>query len=432
MKIRALKASAAIALTGLLAAGTLTACSSSAPSADSGGGRGPISFASGSIDLGNLQPLIDQWNSDHPDEKVEGIDLGAAADQQRQLMIQNAQTKSDAYTVLNLDVIWGGEFAANQWIDELDAADYNIDALAGVDAGTYRDKLYAVPWNIEGGVFFYRTDLLQAAGIAAPPTSWAEMVDDCAAIQATPEGAGVNCYTGQFDKYEGLTVNFAEAVSSAGGHIYDDAGKPDVNTPEAMEGLTALVDGFKTGMIPQEAITFKEEEGRQAFQEGKFVFHRQWSYQYSLANATDGSSQVAGKFDITTIPGIGDHPGVSSLGGHMLSVSKFGKNKDTARDFIAFITSEDSQREVLDTSGTAVATSSLYTDPALVAKYPHLPVLQKSNDTAVPRPVVVNYGEVTAAIQDQAYAAITMEKSPKDALEDLQTALEGLAPTGSN
>ena len=38
-------------------------------------------------------------------------------------------------------------------------------------------------------------------------------------IQATPEGAGVGCYAGQFDKYEGLTVNFAEAVDSAGGEI---------------------------------------------------------------------------------------------------------------------------------------------------------------------------------------------------------------------
>ena len=42
-------------------------------------------------------------------------------------------------------------------------------------ARTYRDKLYAVPVNSEGGMFYYRTDLLEAAGITEPPTTWEEM-----------------------------------------------------------------------------------------------------------------------------------------------------------------------------------------------------------------------------------------------------------------
>ena len=422
---------AAIAAASALIATALSGCasSSSTPGADE---RGPITLATGSNDLANLTPVIELWNEDHPDEQVTAVDLGASADQQRQLMIQNAQTKSDAYAVLNLDVIWGGEFAANQWVDELDAGTHDLDRLDGVSAGEYRGKLYAVPWNIEGGVFYYRTDLLEAAGIDGPPTSWQEMEEDCELIQTTPEGQGVNCYTGQFDKYEGLTVNFAEAVSSAGGEIYDADANPNVDTPEALEGLSTLVAGFTSGVIPEEAITFKEEEGRQAFQAGEFVFHRQWSYQYALANATDGSSEVAGKFAITTIPGIGEHPGTSSLGGHMLSVSKFAKNKATALDFISFVTSTEAQRVTLSETGTAPAVSSLYTESDLVEKYPHLPVLQESNATAVPRPVVVNYGEVTAAIQNEAYAALTLAKTPEQALADLQAELEALAPTASN
>ena len=47
----------------------------------------------------------------------------------------------------------------------------------------------------------------------------------------------MSCYGGQFQKYEGLTCNFAEAVNSAGGAILDDAGKPVVNSPEALAGL---------------------------------------------------------------------------------------------------------------------------------------------------------------------------------------------------
>ena len=75
----------------------------------------------------------------------------------------------------------------------------------------------------------------------------------------------MGCYAGQFAKYEGLTVNTAEAINSQGGKILDDSGKPAVNTDEAKQGLQNLADAYKNGNIPKEAITFQEEQGRQQF-----------------------------------------------------------------------------------------------------------------------------------------------------------------------
>src|SRR5206468_11749983 len=82
-------------------------------------GRGPITMATGKDTSGNLQHQIDTWNAAHPTEKASVIELPESADGQRQAMIQNAQTKSDAYTILNLDVVWTAEFAANKWVLEL-------------------------------------------------------------------------------------------------------------------------------------------------------------------------------------------------------------------------------------------------------------------------------------------------------------------------
>ena len=95
----------------------------------------------------------------------------------------------------------------------------------------------------------------------------------------------MDCYAGQFAKYEGLTVNAAEAINTAGGKIVDEDGKtPTVNTPEAAKGLSELVDAYKNGNIPKQAITYKEEQGRQAFQSGKLLFLRNWPYVYNLAS----------------------------------------------------------------------------------------------------------------------------------------------------
>jgi multiple sugar transport system substrate-binding protein len=417
----------------VIAASLLAACSSndnSSTGGNTGGssaleGRGPITFATGKDTSGNLQNQINTWNSSHPNEQARVIELPESADQQRAQMIQNAQTKSDAYTILNLDVVWTAEFAANRWILELPKDQFQMEKFLAptVDSASYRDKLYGVPSTSDGGLLYYRKDLLDKAGITGPPTTMAELKSDCQKVQALPEGKKVGCYAGQFEKYEGLTVNFAEAVNGAGGVIVDKDGKPNVNTPEAKAGLGNLVDGFKNGWIPKAAITYKEEEGRRAFQDGALVFHRQWPYQYALANKTDGSSKVVGKFAVAPLPGL-NGPGVSSLGGHNLAISAFAKNKASALDFIKFITSDAAQRANLLATSQAPTLTALYDDSSLQAKYPYLPILKKSILSAAPRPKAVRYGDVTTAIQEDAYAALTGAKPVDAALSAMQTKLQ--------
>ncbi|MEV8437774.1 ABC transporter substrate-binding protein [Actinosynnema sp. NPDC051121] len=424
VRTTALRATAALGVAVLLAS-----CSSGG---DKGGeqpsgaleGRGEITFATGKDTSGNMQKLVDEWNSSHANEQVRIIELPESADAQRQQMVQNAQVKSDAYTILNLDVVWTAEFAANRWVVELPSDQFELDKFLqpAIKTAQYRDKLYAVPVYSDGGLLYYRKDLLDAAG-QKPPKTWAELIAACQAVKATQPAIG--CYAGQFEKYEGLTVNFDEAVHSAGGDVVDSSGKPVVDSPEAKAGLDALVTGFQQGVIPQKAITYKEEEGRRAFQAGELLFHRQWPYQWNLAGKTDGSSQVAGKFDVAPLPGL-KGPGSSTLGGHNFAISAFGKNKATALDFIKFFTSESSQRSNLLATSQAPTLASLYDDAELIKQFPYLPTLKESILSAKPRPQAVRYGDVTQAIQEAAYAALTSAKTSDAALKDLQAKLQDL------
>jgi multiple sugar transport system substrate-binding protein len=389
-------------------------------------GRGDITFVTGKDTSNNMQKLVAEWNSAHPGEQVRIVELPESADAQRQQMVQNAQVKSDQYGVLNLDVVWTAEFAANRWVVELPRDQFDLDNFLkpAVATGEYRDKLYAVPVYSDGGLLYYRKDLLDKAGVT-PPKTWTELTAACQKVLALPEAANMGCYAGQFEKYEGLTVNFDEAVHSAGGAIVDDAGKPTVDTPQAKAGLDILAQGFKSGMIPQKAITYKEEEGRRAFQAGELIFQRQWPYQWALASKTDGSSQVAGKFDVAPLPGSGG-PGISSLGGHNFAISAFAKNKATALDFIKFFTTEQAERSNLLATSQAPTRTSLYDDPELTKQFPYLPTLKASILAAKPRPKAVRYGDVTSAIQESAYAALTGAKDSATALRELQAKLQEL------
>jgi multiple sugar transport system substrate-binding protein len=293
-----------------------------------------------------------------------------------------------------------------------------------VDSATYFGKLYGYPNSSDGGMLYYRKDLLDKYGLQAPAT-FDEVPAMCEKIKAGENNSKLECYAGQYNKYEGLTVNFAEAVNSAGGVIVGTDGKPNVATPEAQKGLQLLVDWFKDGTIPKGAITWMEEEGRASFQAGNLIFHRNWPYAYSLFSKTDGSSKVEGKFGVAPLPGFGG-PGVSSLGGHNYAMAKYAENKGTVADFLKFTASVEEQKQNTIASAAAPVTSSVYTDPELTKKYPYLPVLLKSIETAQPRPKAVEYGDVSLAIQDAAYGALQGQTAPDAALQQLQSKLQTL------
>ncbi len=415
----------AILATAACGSSTGTAGASGSTSTDPSWSKtGPINYVQGKDTSGNVQKVIDKWNALHPDQKVTLIELSDNADQQRASMIQNAQSKGASnYDVLSVDVVWTAEFAANGYIAALPS---NLDTSgylkAAVDSGTYFNKLYAFPSTSDGALLYYRKDLLDQFGLKVP-TTWADMKSACSTIKT--KYPNIDCYGGQFQKYEGLTCNIAEMVNSAGGQFLDASGKPTVNTPAAVAGVQWAVDAFKDGTIPKAALTWQEEQSRQAFQDGNLVFLRNWPYVYTLAEKTDGSSKVAGKFGVAPIPGL-NGPGVSTLGGHNMGISTYSQNKGTALAFIQWWNSPDNQKANTIATSNAPTWTALYTDPTLTSQFAYLPVLKASIDKAQARPKAVKYGDVTLAIQDAAYNALNGTTTAQAAMDDLQTKLTAL------
>ncbi|QCO98853.1 ABC transporter substrate-binding protein [Arthrobacter sp. 24S4-2] len=425
-----LTATAALMMAGALA---LSGCGGAATSGTAGGGgggdaeqgldgRGPITYVQGKDNSNVVRPLIEKWNAAHPNEKVTFKEQTDQADQQHDDLVQHFQAKGADYDVVDVDVVWTAEFAAKGWLQPLKdkmALDTSAMLKPTVDSGTYKGTLYAAPQTSDGGILYYRKDLVPTA-----PTTWEEMMGMCSIAKAN----NIGCYAGQFSKYEGLTVNASEAINSSGGSVLDKDGKPSLNTADAKAGLENLAKAYADGNIPKEAITYKEEESRQAFQDGKLLFLRNWPYVYNLAT-TEGSSKVKDVLGMTALPGK-DGPGASTLGGHNLAVSVYSKNKATALDFLKFMTSEETEKFYATQGSLAPVLGALYEDKELVAKLPYLPVLKTSIENAVPRPVSPFYPAVTKAIQENAYSAIKGEKTVETALSDMQKSIESAGAAG--
>jgi multiple sugar transport system substrate-binding protein len=409
---------AAVAAVVLLAGCGGGGGSSSGSGSDKGlTGRGPITYVAGKDNNNVVRPTVEKWNAAHPNEKVTFKEQTDQADQQHDDLVQHFQSKDENYDVVSVDVIWTAEFAAKGWLQPLKdqlAVDTSKMLPATVKTGTYNNTLFAVPYASDGGLLYYRKDL-----VPDPPKTWDDMMSMCSIAKKN----NMDCYAGQFAKYEGLTVNAAEAINTFGGKIVGDDGKtPEVNSSQAASGLSKLADAYKSGNIPRQAITYQEEQGRQSFEAGKLLFLRNWPYVFSLAT-TDKSSKVKDTFGIAPLPGMSG-PGASSLGGHDAAISVYSKNKATAADFIKFFTSEETGRYFATQGSLAPVLSSLYDDPALIKKLPYLPTLKTSIENAVPRPVTAFYPAVTKAVQDNAYAAIKGDKPVQQSLTDMQAAIQ--------
>jgi multiple sugar transport system substrate-binding protein len=411
---RAMPGVAVVAAGILLATGCSGGTSGGAPPTN---GIGPITFAIGKDNAGWAQGVVSGWNKLHPDQKVTVLWLPEASNDQLAQLTANLQAKSDEYDVIDMDVIWTAEFASNGWIIPLPESQFPLGEFLkpAVDTATYQGRLYAVPDYSNADLLYYRKDILAKAG-AAPPKTWAQLQR---LAQTVAPKYGLYGYAGTFATYEGLTVNFATSVQSAGGSILSpEATKVTVDSPQALRGLEFLVSGFQQGWIPKVALTYEEESSQAAFEAGKFLFLDNWPDVYAALSVPGPQTTVYGKVGVAPLPGP-DGTGSSSLGGANLAISAFSQHQQTALNFIKYMTDEANERQMLEQGSFPPVWTGLYTNKSLWRSYPYLPVLEKAINSAQPRPAITNYDQASLAISSAVYEALTRQKQPQQALEEM-------------
>ena len=412
MALQHKKLFAVLAVSGL----TLAACSDSGEGGSgevsNTDGRGEITFAMGKNDTDKLRPIIDKWNEEHPDEKVNLQELAGEADAQRDTLVQSLQAGSSDIDVMALDVVWTAQFAANGWLAPLEG-DLEVETgdllPATVESATYNDKLYALPQNTNGQLLFRNTDMVKEE-----PKNWDDLVKACEGVQ------NQDCLTMTLKQYEGLTVSTAGFMSGWGGGILDDEGNPSVTSEQSREGMQAMVDAYKDGTISKSSTGATEEETNLSFVGGNTAMAVNWPYMYTNAEADD--SAVKGKVEVSPLVGK-DGVGVSTLGGYNNGINVNSEHKATALDFMTFIISEENQKSFAEKSFPPVL-ASIYDDADLQKQFPYLEALKVSLENAKPRPASPQYDALSKAVQDNATKALNGGLSVEDATNEIEKAIQ--------
>ncbi len=389
----------------LCLAGLLVGCSP-------GGAALPRVTVSGSASGAEADVLATQlarFRKQNPGIDVVMIPAPETADERHQLYVQWSNARVGEPDILQLDVVWLQEFAAAGWLlpAEIELDDFLPAARA---ATIYEGRSYAVPWFVDVGMLYYRTDLVER-----PPATFDELYAQAAAAQ---ERTGIDYgFVFQAARYEGLVTVFLEYLGGFGGVILGPDGSVEVDSERGVRALTSLYAAIHDAKVaPPAVLSWQEEQTRFAFQNGRAVFMRNWPYAYSLL-ARDPASKVAGRFDIAPMPAAPGGSPTATLGGQQLAISAHAQHPELARALVRFLTAPEQMLERARMAGHLPARRSVYAHPDLEAAIGFEPNrIREIVEHATPRPLTPAYTELSQTLQLGVHRALTRQATPRAAL----------------
>lgn len=415
-----LERAVAIGLTSTAAGSLLEACGGGGGGSSSG--PTTVVWQTENDTSGTYPQIVDNYNKTNKDN-VHVIWHNGPSDTSGLITLYDntLRARSATFDVYNIDVVWPAQFASQGWTLDLSSrwpASDRANYLPGpIKSCTYNGQIVAAPMRTDLGILYYRTDI-----VSTPPKTFDELTTMAkSGLSKTKIG-----YAWQGAQYEGLVCDFVEVLAGYGGSVLDpnNSKSVTVNSPEGVQALTEMVSWVGT-ISPVAITTYKEEDCRQAFQNGDATFMRNWPYAYSLGNAS--GSKVAGKFDITSIPyGGSGTVGHSCVGGWNMAINAFSKNPDAAWSFMKYILGTDAQKTLAIKGSFTPALSSVYNDPDVQKAQPLFTKLQPILQNSLPRPVSPVYTDLSNLIQVNVHQALTKQVSPSAALSNLQSQLQAL------
>jgi ABC-type glycerol-3-phosphate transport system substrate-binding protein len=316
----------------------------------------------------------------------------------------------------SLDIVYTSDatilkYAKNGWLRPLDdmwekyKAEFNFDDYTEsvIEAYRYEGKLYVLPHTVNVMLFFYRKDLLEAAG-KQPPTTFAE-------YEALAKEMNSPARAGTFSCQKPVDASLNEThwyMNTIGDGWFDEGWRPIFNNAkgvEAIERLKAITAYAQRGFT-----SAANDECMLAMQQDLAVMGLQWA---TRAAAMDDptKSRVVGKVDWAEAP-----DGHARLSGDGYAISAFSRqDPDTLFRIIATSSSEASMR------GAAALMvpprKAVLNDPEFAQRFRHYPAVLASLPSAVPFPALPEFYEVGESISRRVQQAITGEMEVKAALD---------------
>lgn len=314
-----------------------------------------------------VRELVPELERRHPGLKVEVQQVPWTAAHEKLLTAYVGRELPD---VAQLGNTWVPEMAALDAIEPLDA---RVAGSAAVRAEDYfpgiwetnvlDGALLGVPWYVDTRLVFYRTDLLEAAGVPELPRTWSAWR---AAMEAVKRRGG----EGRF----GIllpTNEWAQPVTlavAAGAGLLSDGGRHGAfRAPEFRRAAEFFVGLYRDGLAPPLANT-QVANLYQQMAAGDFAMYvtGPWNlgeFRRRLPESLQGSWATAPLPAPDGLP----WPGVSLAGGSSLVVFRSSPRKDAAWKVVEFLSEPETQKRFWALCGDLPARRTAWQEPGIAS-----------------------------------------------------------------
>jgi multiple sugar transport system substrate-binding protein len=216
-------------------------------------------------DVALIQPLVDQFEAEHPGIQVEVEQLTWKSGLEK---IQAALASGTQPDLCELGSTWLPRFSyEGVLMDVTDVYEALADSFLMWDSAKWQGRVYGLPWVQGSRVLFYHRGLFRRAGLDPddPPETWTELLDAARAIDAlAPEIKGFGQNLGE--RYV-LYKKFMAFAWGNGGRILDDNGVVRFNEKETLEALEYYLELSKYSLKEkQEVLDHDFKRGRLGMQ----------------------------------------------------------------------------------------------------------------------------------------------------------------------
>jgi multiple sugar transport system substrate-binding protein len=328
--------------------------------------------------------------------------------------------------VAQLGNTWVPEFAAINALMPLDAAmardsvhvprgDYFPGVLA---TNVVDDTLYGVPWYVDTRVMFYRSDLLQKAGVASAPKTWNEWHDALVRVK-TLQPPGSYPMLLPLDEWAQPVIL---ALQSGATLLGDRGTKAFFRDPRFRRGFEFYIQMFRDNLAPALAntqITNVYQEiaaGRTAmyitgpWNVGEFKRRIPDSLQHAWATAP--------------LPGP-NGPGTSLAGGSSIVIMRNARRFDDAWRFVSFLSDPARQTAFYESTGDLPARRSAWDTPKLAGDV-YLAAFRDQLTRISPTPAVPEWELIATDIAAAAERAARGRQTIDAALAELDAQVDAI------
>jgi len=232
------------------------------------------------------------------------------------------------------------------------------DTRRALHERTEKLRLYSLPWYVDTRLLFYRSDLLERAGVAQPPQTWAQWL---AAMDRVRRSAGDSRYA-IFLPVDEWQPPVILALQRNARLLRDGDRFGNFRSQPVREAMAFYLSLFEGGMAPQRAAA-QIANLYQEFGAGYFTFFitGPWNLRELDKRLPKSLAWSTAAMPAPQEPG----PGLSLAGGASLGIASTSQRKDAAWKLLEYLAEPAQQAAFYRASGSLPARRSAWDDPSL-------------------------------------------------------------------